>query len=467
MENNGKKPTSCKLAHCLVLTYPGQGHINPLLQFSRRLQHKGIKVTLVTTRFFYKSLHRDSSSSSIPLEAISDGYDEGGYAQAESIEAYLERFWQIGPQTLTELVEKMNGSDSPVDCIVYDSILLWALDVAKKFGLLGAPFLTQSCAVDYIYYHVKKGSLELPLTGNEILLPGMPPLEPQDMPSFIHDLGSYPAVSYMMMKFQFENIDKADWVLCNTFYELEEEVAVVVEWLRKTWSLRTIGPTIPSFYLDKQIEDDKDYGFSMFKSSTEACMKWLNDRAKESVVYVSYGSFVELKAEEMEELAWGLKSSDQHFLWVVRESEQAKLPKKFSDETLTSRKGLVVSWCPQLEVLAHEATGCFVTHCGWNSTMEALSLGVPMVAMPQWSDQSTNAKYILDVWKTGLKFPIVKRDAIADCISEILEGERGKELRRNAGKWRKLAKEAVAKGGSSDSNIDEFVASLACSKNSA
>ncbi|KAL9457162.1 hypothetical protein AB3S75_006243 [Citrus x aurantiifolia] len=465
MENNGKKPISCKLAHCLVLTYPGQGHINPLLQFSRRLQHKGIKVTLVTTHFFYKSLHRDSSSSSsIPLEAISDGYDEGGYAQAESIEAYLERFWQIGPQTLTELVEKMNGSDSPVDCIVYDSILIWALDVAKKFGLLGAPFLTQSCAVDYIYYHVKKGSLELPLTGNEILLPGMPPLEPQDMPSFIHDLGSYPAVSYMMMKFQFENIDKADWVLCNTFDELEEEV---VEWLRKTWSLRTIGPTIPSFYLDKQIEDDKDYGFSMFKSSTEACMKWLNDRAKESVVYVSYGSFVELKAEEMEELAWGLKLSDQHFLWVVRESEQAKLPKKFSDETLTSHKGLVVSWCPQLEVLAHEATGCFVTHCGWNSTMEALSLGVPMVAMPQWSDQSTNAKYILDVWKTGLKFPIVKRDAIADCISEILEGERGKELRRNAGKWRKLAKEAVAKGGSSDSNIDEFVASLACSKNSA
>lgn len=115
MENNQKKASSCKLAHCLVLTYPGQGHINPLLQFSKRLHHKGIKVTLVTTHFLYKSLHRDSSSSSIALEAISDGYDEGGYAQAVSIEAYLERFWQIGPQTLTGLVEKMNASGAPVD----------------------------------------------------------------------------------------------------------------------------------------------------------------------------------------------------------------------------------------------------------------------------------------------------------------------------------------------------------------
>ncbi|ESR60478.1 hypothetical protein CICLE_v10018164mg, partial [Citrus x clementina] len=422
---------------------------------------KEIKVTLVTTYFISKSLHRDPSSSiSIPLETISDGYDEGRSAQAETDQAYVDRFWQIGLQTLTELVERLND----VDCIVYDSFLPWALDVAKKFGLIGAAFLTQSCAVAGIYHHMNKGLIKLPLTGDQVLVPGLRPLDPQDTPSFINDSASYPAFFDMIITRQFSNIDKADWILCNTFYELEKEVT---EWLGKHWLLRTIGPTLPSIYLDKQIEDDKEYGFSIFEPDIESSMKWLNDRANGSVVYVSFGSMATLKIEEMEELPCGLKASDKYFLWVVRESEQSKLPENFSDET--SQKGLVVNWCPQLGVLAHEATGCFLTHCGWNSTLEALSLGVPMVAMPLWTDQSTNSKYVMDVWKMGLKVPadekgIVRREAIAHCISEILEGKRDKEIKQNADKWRNFAKEAVAKGGSSDKNIDDFVANLISSK---
>ncbi|XP_040992646.1 UDP-glucosyltransferase 74AE2-like [Juglans microcarpa x Juglans regia] len=126
--------------------------------------------------------------------------------------------------------------------------------------------------------------------------------------------------------------------------------------------------------------------------------------------------------------------------------------------------------CRQLEVLAHEAVGCFVTHCGWNSTLEGLSLGVPlMVAMLQWTDQSTNAKYIMDFWKMGLKAPVdekglVRREAAAHCIREIIEGETGEEIKKNAFKWRKLAKVAVDKGGSSDKNIEEFVAKLVARK---
>jgi len=163
-----------------------------------------------------------------------------------------------------------------------------------------------------------------------------------------------------------------------------------------------------------------------------------------------------------------LRMSNRCFLWIVRASEEVKLPKSFVEET--SEKGLVVRWCSQLEVLAHEAVGCFVTHCGWNSTLEALSFGVPMVAVPQWSDQSTNAKYIMDVWKIGLKALVdekglVKRDALEHCVREIMEGERGKEIKKNACKWRKLAKEAVDEGGSSDKNIEDFVAKLVPSQN--
>lgn len=100
----------------------------------------------------------------------------------------------------------------------------WALDVAKNYGLTGAVFFTQSAAVDNIYYHVNQGRLKLPLTGEQVFIDGLPPLEPSDMPSFIIDLGSYPALHDMVVN-QFLNIDKADWVLCNTFLELEKEVS--------------------------------------------------------------------------------------------------------------------------------------------------------------------------------------------------------------------------------------------------
>ncbi|KAK7859314.1 udp-glycosyltransferase 74f2 [Quercus suber] len=127
-------------AHCLVLSYPTQGHLNPMHEFSKCLKHKGVKVTLVITRPMSKTIHKEASS--IALETISDGFDEGGIAHAESIQAYLERFWQVGSQTLAELLEKLSSSSSgnPVDCIVYDAFLPWALDVAKKFGLVGAFF---------------------------------------------------------------------------------------------------------------------------------------------------------------------------------------------------------------------------------------------------------------------------------------------------------------------------------------
>ncbi|KAM5562894.1 mogroside IE synthase-like [Rosa sericea] len=446
-------------AHCLVVSFPTQGHINPMLQFSKRLERKGLEVTLVTTQSFHKRL--SSPSTSITLETISDGHDEGGSTEAESMEAYLDRFREVGSRTLTKLIEKLSESGHKVDCIVYDAFIPWPLEVAKRFGIVGVAFFTQSCAVDNIYYNVQQGLLKVPCTNeSEILLPGVRvPLRASDMPSFVSVPSQYPAFLRMVVD-QFSNVDKADWILCNTFYELEVEEA---DWMAKFWPLRTIGPTIPSMYLDKRHEDDKEYGFSLFKPNSDACMKWLKERQKGSVAYVSFGSLAELGAEQMEELGWGLKNSNIYFLWVVREKEANKLPRGFAEAT--SEKGLVVSWCPQLEVLATEAVGCFVTHCGWNSTLEALSLGVPMVAVPQWTDQSTNAKYIMDVWKMGLRAQadekgIVRREEIEYCVREILERERGKEIQKNAWKWKELARKAVDKGGSSDRNIDEFIAKL-------
>ncbi|XP_047256655.1 UDP glycosyltransferase 9-like [Capsicum annuum] len=149
-------------------------------------------------------------------------------------------------------------------------------------------------------------------------------------------------------------------------------------------------------------------------------------------------------------MAWGMKNRNKKFLWVVRSSEEPKLPKNFLDES-TREKGLVVFWCPQLQVLEHESIGCFLTHCGWNLTLETICLGVPMVTMPQWSDQPTNTRLVQDVWEVG-----VRRDVIEECIKLVMEEEKGKVIRENARKWKELARNTVDEGGSSDKNIEEF-----------
>ncbi|XP_059626305.1 UDP-glycosyltransferase 74G1-like [Cornus florida] len=446
-------------AHVLVLPFPAQGHITPMLQFCKRLVSRGVKTTLVNSIYVSKSIHVDDLNSSINVEAISDGFDEGGWAQAESPEAYLTKFCAVGSRDLANLVKKLDDAGRPVDALVYDGFLPWALDVSKEFGLVGAVFFTQSCAVNNIYYHVHKGLLSLPLSDSTVSIPGLPPLEPWETPSFVYIYGSYPGFYHMVVN-QFSNIDKADLVLFNNFYELEKET---VDWMAKLWRVKTIGPTLPSMYLDKRLEDDRGYDINLFKPKSAMCMNWLNEKPRGSVVYVSFGSMAEIDAEQMEEVAWGLKESMFYFLWVVRASEEAKLPEKFTDDV--SERGLIVTWSPQLEVLAHESVGCFVTHSGFNSVLEAISLGVPLVTMAQWTDQGTNAKYVEDVWGMGVRTRqdekgIVRRRVLELCIREVMEGQKGKEIKENAIKWKNLAKEAVDEGGSSDKNIDEFVAEL-------
>jgi pathogen-inducible salicylic acid glucosyltransferase len=229
--------------------------------------------------------------------------------------------------------------------------------------------------------------------------------------------------------------------------------------LKNYFHARAIGPCVP--FLPGADGHGSAYGMSLLEPEDDTCMKWLNTKPANSVVYVSFGSFASLITKQMEELAQGLKGSGKNFLWVVRAAEQKTLPKGFVENP--GEKGLVVTWSPQLKVLAHEAIGCFLTHCGWNSTLEAISFGVPMLAMPQWTDQPTNAKFIEEIWGTGVRAKVdeeglVGRDEIMRCVEDVMDGEKGCQIRKNAQKWKDLAIEAISEGGSSDHNLDEFVA---------
>ena len=230
--------------------------------------------------------------------------------------------------------------------------------------------------------------------------------------------------------------------------------------LTELFPAKMIGPMVPSGYLDGRIKGDKGYGASLWKPLTEECSNWLEAKAPQSVVYISFGSMVSLTEEQMEEVAWGLKESGVSFLWVLRESEHGKLPCGYRESV--KDKGLIVTWCNQLELLAHQATGCFVTHCGWNSTLESLSLGVPVVCLPQWADQLPDAKFLDEIWEVGVwpkedEKGIVRKQEFVQSLKDVMEGQRSQEIRRNANKWKKLAREAVGEGGSSDKHINQFV----------
>ena len=210
-------------AHCLILPYPVQGHINPMLQFSKRLQSKRVKITIAPTKSFLKNMKE--LPTSVSIEAISDGYDDDGINQAKTYESYLARFKEVGSDTLAQLIKKLAKSGCHVNCIVYDPFLPWAVEVAKQFGLISAAFFTQNCVVDNLYYHVHKGVIKLPPTQNdeEILIPGFPnSIDASDVPSFVISPEAERIVE--MLANQFSNLDKVDCVLINSFYELEKEV---------------------------------------------------------------------------------------------------------------------------------------------------------------------------------------------------------------------------------------------------
>nr|ABP49574.1 UDP-glucose glucosyltransferase [Rhodiola sachalinensis] len=447
-----------KKTQILILPYPIQGHINPMLQFAKRLASKSRH--LILTLLLPTSHARSISShiGSINVQPISDGADQQGQ-QFQTAETYLQQFQRAVPGSLDDLIRLERGHDQPQPTIlIYDSFFPWALDVAHSNGLAAAPFFTQTCSVSSVYFLFKEGRLS-----DEMELPhGIPRLEQRDLPSFIQDKENSAHLLELLVD-QFSNLDEADYVFFNTFDKLENQM---VEWMARQWQVLTVGPTIPSMYLDKCVKDDRSYGLNLFKPNRESCRDWLCERRASSVIYVSFGSMAILKQEQIEEIAKCLENLQTRFIWVVRETEMAKLPSEFVEWNLSSGLGLVVTWCNQLDILAHETVGCFVTHCGWNSVLEALCLGVPMVGVPNWSDQPTNAKFVEDVWKVGVRAKededgIVKSMVLEKCVRAVLEGEKGEVVRRNAGKIKRWALEAVQLGGSSDNNIAKFVTGLA------
>ncbi|XP_022149476.1 UDP-glycosyltransferase 84B1-like [Momordica charantia] len=166
----------------------------------------------------------------------------------------------------------------------------------------------------------------------------------------------------------------------------------------------------------------------------------------------------------IENVAEGLKRSGKPFLWVLKDKESGgELPSGFLEDV--EGRGLVVSWCAQEQVLKHEAVGCFLTHCGWNSTLETIVAGVPVIAFPEWTDQPTIAKFLTDVFKVGVRTRkgddgVVSSEEVERCIREITDGPAAEAIAKRAVELKEAAKRAVEDGGSSHRNLDMFIADI-------
>ncbi|WVZ88454.1 hypothetical protein U9M48_034974, partial [Paspalum notatum var. saurae] len=450
------------MAHVLVMPFPGQSHMNPMVQFARLLASKGVATTLVTTRFIARTSGVDARPAMV--EAISDGHDEGGYASAASMAAYLEKQAAAASASFASLIEARASSPPPAafTCVVYDSFEGWVRTVARRMDLPAVPFSTQSCSVSAVYYHFTQGRLPMPPAppapaehgggggARSEAFQGLPEMERSELPSFVYDDGPYPQIAKNALnQFAHVHAGKDDWVLAG---------------LTNYMKARAIGPCVPLPAADTDAAGHITYGPNLLNPE-DACMKWLDTKPPSSVAYVSFGSFASLGAAQSEELARGLLAAGRPFLWVVRAAEEPQLPRHLLDELTASGAAMIVRWCPQLDVLAHPPVGCFLTHCGWNSTLEALSFGVPMVALGLWTDQPTNARYVERAWGAGVR---AHRDAAAGlflrgeverCVRAVMDddGDGEAAARRAARRWGDKAHAATAAGGSSDRNLDEFV----------
>ncbi|MCL7023534.1 hypothetical protein MKW94_007010 [Papaver nudicaule] len=242
-------------------------------------------------------------------------------------------------------------------------------------------------------------------------------------------------------------IPRAAAVAMNTFAELD--LPVLEDFESKFQKCLTLGPFTLISQNPSHTQDDDPHG----------CLAWLDKQKPSSVAYVSFGTVATLPPNELAALAEGLEESGVPFVWSLKDHLVSQLPNGFLERTST--RGFIVPWTPQQQVLGHDAVGVFVTHCGWNSVMESITAGVPMICRPFFGDQRMNCRMVSDVWEigTGIKDGVFTKDGTMECLDMIFS--RQERLREKVGALRGFAKHAVGPNGSSTRNFNTL-AQIVC-----
>ncbi|XP_074561041.1 UDP-glycosyltransferase 87A1-like [Curcuma longa] len=403
MERSSSSVTSDRCRrHVVLLPYPGRGHIHPLLRLAHRLASCGFVTTVVLTQEWLSLLSASSPPlppsvcfRSIPNVVPSErarGADLGSFIRAVLVD--------MGPPVAALLAEL----DPPPAVLVADSMLPWAPAIARRMDVPIAAFFPQAATIFLALQQLKALSpleIERSISGN-----GSNYLDyvPRPTSSHLDDFITHSNGEGMLKAF----IEGISWfatarcILFNTFNELET---------RALHALRSFV-AVPFYSIGPLVAD------IVTEQTTKWYFSWLDSHLPRSVLYVSLSSFLPFTNEELKEIAIGLQMSGHPFLWSVPDSKDI--------EELIGQKGIVVPWCNQAEVLCHPSIGGFLTHCGWNSTLEGIHAGVPMLTFPLMWDQFPNSKLIVEDWGVGFSLKdddkgVVSREVIAIAVRRLMD----------------------------------------------
>ncbi|KAF3646237.1 Kaempferol 3-O-beta-D-galactosyltransferase [Capsicum annuum] len=439
--------------HIAVLAFPFGSHAVPLLTLVQKispfLPSNSIFSFFNTSNSNTSIFSKAPNQENIKIYNVWDGVKQGNDTPigCEAIQVFIQSTPTNFEKSMKEAEEEIGVKFS---CIISDAFLWFCCDFAKKMNVPWIAFWTAgSCSLSVHLY------TDLIRSNEETLLkiPGFSTnLRISDMPQEVvaHNLeGGFPSLLYNMAL----NLHKADGVVLNSFEELDPKINNDLK--SKLQKVLNIGPLV--LQSSKKVISDVN-------SDESGCIKWLDKQNEKSVVYLSFGTVTTLPPNEIVAIAEALEAKRVPFIWSLKDNGVKILPKGFLERT--NEFGKIVSWAPQLEILAHSSVGVFVTHCGWNSILESISYGVPMICRPSFGDQKLNSRMVENVWQIGLQIEggnFTKSGTIS-ALDTFCNEDKGKVLRQNVEGLKEKALEAVKPNGSSTENFKVLVELIKCHK---
>ncbi|XP_059306976.1 UDP-glycosyltransferase 73C3-like [Lycium ferocissimum] len=475
--------SSSRELHFLLIPLMSQSHIIPLTDFAKLLALHGVNVSIITTPLNaqkYKSIitHARKTNLKIQLIPLHFPSQEVGLPQGcenldtlSSPELFKDFFLASGmmQEPLEKLIQDLEPKPS---CIISTSPLTWTQQVANKFKIPRYVFDTISCFTLYCSHILNQTKIQetLVLDSDSFLVPNVPhkiEFTKAQLPFDSRKQSSQDMESIL------DQIKKSQYLargtLINTFEELEPWY--VDAYKKVVNKVFCIGPVS---LCNKEMDEMVDRGNKA--SIDEHCdyLNWLDSIKPKSVIYACFGSLCHISYLQMKEIGLGLESSNVPFIWIIRGLNfTPQVEKWLRDENFEERvkgRGIIIrGWAPQVMILSHPSIGGFLTHCGWNSTLEGISCGVPMITFPMFAEQFYNEKFIVNVLKVGVRVGVevsinswneekngvlVNMDQVKKAIDQLMDkGLEGEERRKTANELAHMSKKAIQEEGSSYLNI--------------
>ncbi|XP_076890696.1 hydroquinone glucosyltransferase-like [Bidens hawaiensis] len=464
--------------HIAIVPSPGMGHLIPLVEFAKRLKNNhNISSTFIIPNDGPLSISQRAFLDSLPtglahvvLPPVN--FDDLPDAQMETrISLVVTRSLDSLREAFKSLVAETNTVALFIDLFGTD-----AFDVAIEFGVSPYVFYPSTAMALSLFLHLPKldqmVSCEFRDLPEPVQIPGCIPVRGQDLLDPVQDRKND---AYKWVLYNAKRYKMAKGIAVNSFHELEGGALKAL--LDEEPGKPRVYPVGPLIQIGLGSGSGSGSGSDVDGSE---CLKWLDGQPCGSVLYISFGSGGTLSFDQLNELAMGLELSKQRFIWVVRspsdkpnatyfnshghEDPLEYLPKGFLERTKGT--GFVVpSWAPQAQILSHSSTGGFLTHCGWNSILETVVQGVPIIAWPLYAEQKMNAVSLTEGIKVALRPKadengLVGRVEIARVVKGLLEGEEGKPIRSRIRELKEAAANVLSKDGSSTKALDQLASKL-------